>query len=329
MLTISTPIDHYFQEMTTFPSNPSGLFLLLVWWNTWSWLLLILPMLLIPLLFPPGSPLSKRWRWVIILLLGAGIVEVFLATFTQSFRPAGMEASQAFPNPIGFIPEQVINGILPILVLPFLILALLCVAALFVRYRHSTLVVKEQIKWLLYACSLFIASYIPFFITAGWNSSSLLDLLITFALMLIPISIGIAILRYRLWDIDVVIRKTLVYTALTILLALVFFGGVALLQQVVGRFSGTEDSPVVIVISTLLIAALFSPLRRRIQDFIDRRFYRQKYNAEQALVAFAETARNETDLDALTGKLVEVVSQTMQPELVSLWMAIPKSKVRQ
>jgi len=111
-----------------------------------------------------------------------------------------------------------------------------------------------------------------------------------------------------------------VYGALTATLALVFFSGVALLQHVVGRLTGTEDSPIAIVLSTLAIAALFSPLRRRIQDFIDRRFYRRKYDAEQALEAFAETARSETDLEALTTKLVEVVSQTMQPEQVRLWL---------
>ena len=146
-----------------------------------------------------------------------------------------------------------------------------------------------------------------------------------FAMMLIPLSLTVAILRYRLWNIDVIIRKTLVYGALTATLALVFLGGVALLQGVVGRLTGTEDSPVVIVISTLLIAALFSPLRRRIQDFIDRRFYRRKYNAEQALEAFAETARKETDLEILSGKLVDVVSKTMQPESITLWLS-PKAQ---
>jgi hypothetical protein len=138
---------------------------------------------------------------------------------------------------------------------------------------------------------------------------------------LIPITVGFAVLRYRLYDIDLIIRKTLVYGALSATLGLVFFGGVALLQRVFGGITGTEDSPVAIVISTLMIAALFSPLRRRIQDFIDRRFYRQKYNAEQALADFTATARNETDLDALSSKLVEVVSQTMQPERVTVWLA--------
>jgi hypothetical protein len=199
---------------------------------------------------------------------------------------------------------------------------------------HSTVTTKDaigraQIRWAVTGVAIGAVGFIINNLLALSYAANpvqidlprfLIDLPFTIGILAPALGFAIAILRYRLFDIDVIIRKTLVYGVLTATLALVFFGGVTLLQQVVGQITGTEDSPVVIVISTLLIAALFSPLRRRIQDFIDRRFYRQKYNAEKALAEFAEAARNETDLGALTGKLVEVVSQTMQPEQVVLWL---------
>jgi hypothetical protein len=134
-----------------------------------------------------------------------------------------------------------------------------------------------------------------------------------------PITMTLAILRYRLWDIDVIIRRTVQYTLFTGLLALVYFGGVALLQAIVGRLGG-QSSPVIIVLTTLAIAALFNPLRRRVQDFIDRRFYRQKYNTEQALAEFAAAARRETDLEQLSAHLMGTVRETLRPEQVNLWI---------
>jgi sterol desaturase/sphingolipid hydroxylase (fatty acid hydroxylase superfamily) len=136
----------------------------------------------------------------------------------------------------------------------------------------------------------------------------------------IYLSIGMAILRSQLFDIDVIIRKTLVYTALTALLALVYFGSVVLLQRLFGTLTGVAQSPLAVVVSTLVIAALFTPLRRRIQDAIDRRFFRKKYDAQRVLAHFAQTARDETDLDALTGELARVVQETLQPEQVSVWV---------
>ena len=137
--------------------------------------------------------------------------------------------------------------------------------------------------------------------------------------MTVPFAIAIAILRYRLFDIDVIIRKTLLYAVLTALLALVYFGSIALLQGVVTAVSG-QSSSVVIVLSTLAIAALFAPLRGRVQDVIDRHFYRRKYDAGQVLARFARTARDETDLDSLTAELARVVQETMQPQQVSVWL---------
>lgn len=146
--------------------------------------------------------------------------------------------------------------------------------------------------------------------------------------LLSPLSLGFAVLRYRLWDIDVIIRRTVQYSILTGLLALIYFGGVVLFQSVFRTASG-ETSSLAIVLSTLIIAALFAPLRRRVQNLIDRRFFRQKYDAAKVLADFARTARDETDINKLTNRLVAVVQETLQPEQVTLWLKEqPKPKAK-
>ena len=141
------------------------------------------------------------------------------------------------------------------------------------------------------------------------------------SLLFIPLSIAVAIVRYRLWDIDLLINRTLVYGSLTALLAAVYFGGVTATQAIFRALTSQQEQPqLAIVVSTLVIAALFNPLRRHIQGFIDRRFYRRKYDARKTLEAFSAKLRDETDLDAVSNDLVRVVRETMQPAHVSLWL---------
>lgn len=195
--------------------------------------------------------------------------------------------------------------------------------------ERNDLVARAQIMWVglgvalvagfqfvVNVIGLILASFASEVSPAPWWEGYIFG----FVYLALPITIAVAILRYRLFDIDVIVRKSLVYAVLTATLALVFFGGVTLLQQTFGALTGTENSPMAIVLSTLVIAALFNPLRRRVQEFIDRRFYRKKYDAEQALARFAARARDETDIEQLGAELSAVVEETMQPEIVSLWL---------
>jgi predicted transcriptional regulator len=196
------------------------------------------------------------------------------------------------------------------------------------RFRRvSTNIERQQTKWVVYGASLsfgFIAlGSMAFLLFPGFLGDRIATVVLNWFLGLIllslPISIGFAILRYKLWDIDIIIRRTLVWSAMTIFLGGVYFGGVTLLQSIFTAMSG-QQSPLAIVLSTLAIAALFNPLRKRIQEFVDRRFYRRKYNADQALASFAALAREEVDLEEITARLLLVVGETVQPEQVSLWL---------
>jgi hypothetical protein len=257
-----------------------------------------------------------------VVYLGLWIVSVllFLITFSQELAPNIEPIPWSVPNPIGFITPDLFDTISGPFLILFPIWILLCAASLFLRFRKARGVEREQIKWLFYAGVVFVLFYMPSFVgNTYYQAENLLNLLLPVGMSTLPIAIGIAILRYRLYDIDVIIRKTLQYALLTGLLLLVYFGSVILLQGLTENLFG-EQSPLVIVLSTLAIAALFNPLRTRIQDFIDRRFYRKKYDAEQALTQFTATARDEVDMDQLNAALLQTVEETMQPESVSLWL---------
>jgi hypothetical protein len=194
------------------------------------------------------------------------------------------------------------------------------------RLRRAIGVERQQIKWFAYAAAATVGGITFAYMIPETIDTPLWFERVGFAVNIavtpaIPISMGIAILRYRLYDIDILINRTLVYGALTTLLAAVYFGGVTATQAIFRTLTGQEQQPqLAIVISTLVIAALFNPLRHRIQAFIDRRFYRRKYDAAKTLEAFSAKLRDETDLDALSNDLVGVVRETMQPAHVFLWL---------
>jgi hypothetical protein len=270
------------------------------------------------LLFPTGRLPSRRWRWLAWLTVAFVVVGVILSAFSAG---ALMGALGPIRNPLGIEGFTNVYTALLYTISPLLFGA--AALSVFMRLRHAVRVERQQIKWLAYAAAAWALGIIFNVITLAidtplWFERAALAYF-TVAGEAVPIAIGIAILRYRLYDIDLLINRTLVYGSLTAILVALYFGGIVLLQRVFVILTG-EQSTLAVVASTLLIAALFNPLRRRIQSFIDRRFYRNKYDARKTLETFSSKLRDETDLSALSDDLVGVVTETMRPAHVSLWL---------
>jgi len=258
-------------------------------------------LVLVFFLFPTGRFVPRWTRWLIYFLLGVGIFIVIVPRFTA-------------PKSMIDIYNYLFLGILFSLII-----------AQVYRYRYvSTPMQRQQTKWVMYSLIISIASVVALlaiFQPQPGSLLSVLDLIANLLLTLIPISLAIAVLRYRLWDVDIIINRTLVYGTLTAILALVYFGLVIGLESLVHLITGqVGQSPIIIVASTLAIAALFQSLRHRLQRVIDRRFYRRKYDAAKTLEAFSATLRSEVDLNQLREHLLNVVQETMQPQHVSLWL---------
>jgi hypothetical protein len=291
----------------------------MAWVSSWLLPIIIGFSVFFILLFPTGGLPSRRWRWVTWLTVAFVLVGVILGAFSSG----PVEGLGPIRNPLGIEGfSNVYNSILFTMVATFLLVA--AASSVFMRLRRAKGVERQQIKWFAYAAAatvigLFLAYVIPTVIdTPLWFERAGYAVLIA-VIPAIPISIGIAILRYRLYDIDIIINRTLVYGSLTATLVALYFGGIVVLQRIFVALTG-QQSTLAVVASTLLIAALFNPLRRRIQSFIDRRFYRRKYDARKTLEDFSVKLRDETDLDALEDDLVGVVTGTMQPAHVSLWL---------
>jgi hypothetical protein len=285
-----------------------------------SWMLPIMSALQVSylLLFPTGRLPSRRWRWLAWLTVAYVVVGVI----TAAFSPGAYQGSLGpIRNPLGIEGLTHIYKAVVYTMAPALFIA--AAFSLFVRLRRAVGVERQQLKWLAYAAGGFAMGIILISITIAIDTPRWYEWVASAFFVAVspgvPISIGIAILRYRLYDIDILINRTLVYSSLTATLVALYFGGIVVLQRVFVVLTG-ERSTLAVVASTLLIAALFNPLRRRLQAFIDRRFYRRKYDARKTLEAFSVRLRDQTDLETLNKELVGVVRETMQPAHASLWL---------
>lgn len=290
----------------------------MAWLSNWIFIPVIFaaPSMLF-LLFPDGHLLSHRWLpvfWAVVLTACAAMVGAI-------FQPVLDDAPfEGVVNPLVMKPPDALLTALssigwPGMAASFLVAAL----AMILRLRRSRGVQRQQLKWLAVAATVIplasaagiIGYYLGFKVVAGIAA--------TLSVFPVFLAAGYAVLRYRLYDIDVVINRTLVYGSLTATLALVYFGSVTGLQRLLAPVVSQENQ-LAVVASTLAIAALFNPLRRRVQALVDRSFYRQKYDARKTLEAFSTRLRDETDLDTLRNDLTSLVRETMQPERVSLWL---------
>ena len=299
---------------------------LAAWLSVWLNIVVlsVAPCLLF-LLFPDGRLPSVRWRPAVWLVAATG-GGIFLIL---AFSPGELDqyTYPGLPNPLGVggvvgellaAVESTGNGFLPIAIL-------VSISSMIVRFRRSSGRERLQLKWVAYTAALTAASFLASFVLPGPVPQVIQDAVFFLgvaAFAAIPIAAGIAILRYRLYDIDLLINRTLVYGALTLSLATIYVGGIVLIQGLFRALTEQETS-LAVVASTLAIAALFNPLRRHVQAFIDRRFYRRRYDAKTTLESFSARLRNETDLDRLGDELVAVVQGTMQPAHASLWLRPP------
>ena len=281
------------------------------------------------LLFPDGRLPSQRWRPF------AWFAGALMATVSVGFAfvPGPLVGRQGVRNPLGIEQLAWVEGVAVFVVLLLPLCILVSASSLVFRYRRSRGEERQQIKWLAFAACLlgvlYFGSLLAQIVLAPQSLetegppeplwASIINNLILLAYAGVPIAIGVAILRHRLYDIDIIINRALVYGSLTAMLALVYVGGVVGLQFAFRALAG-GNSNLAVVASTLAIAALFGPLRRRLQALVDRRFYRRKYDAAKIIAAFNSRLREETDLDALCDDVVEVARGTVQPEHVSLWL---------
>jgi hypothetical protein len=301
----------YVDQYTSMPGAIAA-----AWYANWSWFPTFFLAAWFPLLFfPTGHLLSTRWRpvaWV----GGGGIVAI---TLLAALDPSlDVPHNRSLANPIGIagLPEAEDSSTGAALLSLLLFSVVAALIQLVFRFRHSRGEERQQLKWFTYAGAVMVLIFVAQEVTP----LALPDFMFGILIGMIPVSAGVAIFRYRLYDIDLIINRTLVYGALTTVLALVYLGGVVGVGGLVREITGQERNNLVVAASTLAVAGVFRPARTRIQAFIDQRFYRSKYDAQRTLTAFSAKMRDQIDLDSLTSEMVAVVRETVQPTHISVWL---------
>jgi hypothetical protein len=316
MVSISLAGDSYAAYVMVTRGRPDWLTVVGALTGSWYWFaILALVLIYMPLLFPDGRLPSPRWLPVAVLA-GLGTLGIVVLSTLADILTINEAPGYEIDNPIGIegfgnIEHSPLFGVMTALLFICIVGAM---ASVVVRFRRSRGVERQQMKWFVYAVALIPLIPTDDFLPGIISSAALCAVLIG-----LPTAIGIAVLRYRLYDIDVLINRTLVYGSLTALLVTAYVGSIVVLQATFRSLTG-QDSQLTIVASTLAIAALFNPLRRRIQAFVDRRFYRRKYDAARILASFGARLRDETDLAELNEELLAVVRDTVQPAHASLWL---------
>jgi hypothetical protein len=289
-----------------------------LWYTDWSWLLLIFPIFHLLLVFPDGALLSARWRWVVGLEVAMVGFFVGLVTFGELLSLNNDEdvTIWSITNPIGFIPESFFEGSFgTIWMVGLLTLTVAGVLTFVLRFRSGSTLQRQQLKWPLYAVVLFGVAYGATAASNGFADGSWWDLLFGLSLAAIPVSVAIAVLRYRLYDLDRLVSRTVTYAVV----AAILIGAYGLTVLGLGSFLG-RDNPLAIAAATLAAAALFNPLRTRVRAWVDRRFNRSRYDTEQVIEGFVASMRDRVDPEGLVEGWIGVATETMQPSSVGAWV---------
>lgn len=288
---------------------------LAIWFTNWSWILLMFPIFLMLLTFPNGRLLSPRWRWVLVLIGVMTMTMLILTAMGRDMRViAGETEIWSIPNPIGFLDETAVfdEAFFMVWSPALLTVTLAGVAAVVMRYRRGSTVERQQLKWPVLGVVSFGIVYGIGAISnrlTGW-----LDVLFGLVLAAIPVTVAIAVLRYRLYEIDRVLSRTVSYAVIVGLLAAAYFGVISLLSTFL-----PAQSDLTVAASTLAVAALFNPVRRRVQRWVDRRFNRSHYDALRVADEFTRSIRDEIDPSRIVDGWVDVTTATMQPATVGFW----------